>query len=213
MTSSTATSSTATSSTQTSGVALPRSLAGNKSPWIIAVVVSIATFMEVLDTSIANVDIPLMIQNRGFAASCAVLFMLGFILFVPINSADYIGLPNNKSNEASALLNLFRNLGGSFGISLAQTWVARRSQFHQSRIVEGLTDYNSIYTEQLSAMVEQFGSLDAARQAMMLSVQKQAAMLAYLDLFYIVAILSLCALPLALLINKTTADETMHIGH
>ena len=43
----------------------PRSAAGNRSPWLIAVVVSIATFMQVLDTSIANVAL------RNIAGSLA----------------------------------------------------------------------------------------------------------------------------------------------
>lgn len=48
---------------------------------------------------------------------------------------------------------------------------------------------------------------------LMLSVQQQAAMLAYLDVFYIAAILSLCLIPLTLLINKTTVGEMLHVGH
>jgi hypothetical protein len=51
---------------------------------------------------------------------------LAFV-FVPITTVAYVGLPPGKNNNASALINLMRNLGGSFGISLAQTWLARRS--------------------------------------------------------------------------------------
>ena len=42
-------------------------------------------------------------------------------LFVPINAAAYVGLPQGQTNQASALLNVARNLGGSLGISVAQT--------------------------------------------------------------------------------------------
>ncbi len=54
-------------------------------------------------------------------------------LFVPINTVAFTDLPEGKSSKASALINLSRNLGGSFGISLAQTLLARRTQFHQTR--------------------------------------------------------------------------------
>src|SRR4051794_17134086 len=48
---------TATAPTSAANVPLPRSLAGGHNPWLVAIVVSIATFMEVLDTSIANVSL------------------------------------------------------------------------------------------------------------------------------------------------------------
>ncbi len=49
-------------------------------------------------------------------------------LFVPITTVAYVGLPPGKNNNASALINLMRNLGGSIGISLAQAWLARRTR-------------------------------------------------------------------------------------
>jgi hypothetical protein len=69
---------------------------------------------------------------------------LAFV-FVPITTVAYVGLPPGKNNNASALINLMRNMGGSFGISLAQTWLARRTQFHQARLVGHFTPYNSQY--------------------------------------------------------------------
>ena len=59
-------------------------------------------------------------------------------LFIPINSVAYTGLPVQKTNEGSALINVARNLGGSIGVSLANTELVQRSQFHQSRLVENL---------------------------------------------------------------------------
>ena len=59
-------------------------------------------------------------------------------LFIPVNSVAYTGLPAQKTNEGSALINVARNLGGSIGVSLANTELVQRSQFHQSRLVENL---------------------------------------------------------------------------
>ena len=59
-------------------------------------------------------------------------------MFIPINSVAYTGLPPQKTGEASALINVARNLGGSIGVSLANTELVQRSQFHQSRLVENL---------------------------------------------------------------------------
>ena len=51
----------------------------------------------------------------------------------------------NKTDQASALINVARNFGGSIGVSLAQTVLARREQFHQSRLVEHVGTWNPYY--------------------------------------------------------------------
>ncbi|MGO9853395.1 MAG: hypothetical protein ACLPTM_17510 [Steroidobacteraceae bacterium] len=66
-------------------------------------------------------------------------------LFVPINTPAFRGVPPQKTNNASALINLAHNLGGSIGISLMLTLLTRREQFHQSRIVEQLQPLNTAY--------------------------------------------------------------------
>src|SRR6185437_8545174 len=60
-------------------------------------------------------------------------------LFVPIQTLAYADLPPQKSNNASALINLMRNLGGSVGISVGTTLLVRRGQVHQDRLVSHLT--------------------------------------------------------------------------
>ena len=64
------------------------------------------------------------------------------LFFVPLNTIAYSGLPPGKSNNASALLNLMRNLGGGIGISIAVTILARRQQFHQNRLGSHFTRYD-----------------------------------------------------------------------
>ena len=63
---------------------------------------------------------------------------IGF-LFVPVNTAMYAYIPPGKNNNASALVNLARNIGGSVGISLVTTFLDRRTQFHQSRLASHMT--------------------------------------------------------------------------
>ena len=60
-------------------------------------------------------------------------------LFVPINATAYAFLPPGKNNAASGLINLARNVGGSVGISLVITMLARRTQVHQSNLTHNLT--------------------------------------------------------------------------
>jgi hypothetical protein len=61
------------------------------------------------------------------------------LLFVPINTVSYVGLPEEKGGEVSGIINLLRNLGGSVGISLVETMIGRRSQVHQDELVSHVT--------------------------------------------------------------------------
>jgi DHA2 family multidrug resistance protein len=110
-------------------------------------------------------------------------------LFIPITSISLVGVPPDKSNEASALVNLMRNLGGSFGISYTTTLLAYREQFHHARLAEHFTPYNG------------YGFGTSLSQAVQ-SINRQAGMLTYIDLFQVLAIASLVAAPLALFLPR-----------
>ena len=60
------------------------------------------------------------------------------LLFIPITSTSYVDVPADKTNDASALINVARYLGGSIGVSFAGTVLAQREQFHHLRLVEHL---------------------------------------------------------------------------
>jgi len=112
-------------------------------------------------------------------------------LFVPINTIAYVGLPKGKTNNASALINLARNLGGSFGVSLANTMLIRRSQFHQSRLLSSSTFTNRNYHTAVNSIAAQLvhhglSPAIAAHHAVAVlyeAVQAQATMLSYIDVF------------------------------
>src|SRR5499425_3744844 len=80
-------------------------------------------------------------------------------IFVPLNLTAYSYLPPEKNNRASSLINLFRNLGGSFGVAFVATMLARRSQFHQSVLGAHISAYDPAATSSLRAIT---GKLVAA---------------------------------------------------
>ena len=89
--------------------------------WLIAlglVVTSMALFhMTNFDTQI----------DYGTVAWARVYQSLGLaLLFIPINTAAYDGVPPEQNNNASAIINMMRNLGGSIGIAVVTTFIARR---------------------------------------------------------------------------------------
>ena len=128
-------------------------------------------------------------------------------LFVPINTAAYADVPPEKIPQASSQLNLARNLGGSIAISIAQTLIEQRSQFHQSRIVETLTpasaNYQSFTQAARTAMAGQGASAASGATAQIYqAVVKQAQVLAYADVFWVLAISVGVVTPLLLFMKR-----------
>jgi DHA2 family multidrug resistance protein len=130
-------------------------------------------------------------------------------LFVPIQTLAYSDLPPGKSNNASALINLMRNLGGSVGISVGTTLLARRSQIHQDRLVSHLTQTSVAFQHGLHNLMQRFISHGAApneasQRALAVingQVQRQSAMMAYLDTFVVLVIACLVAAALTSLLK------------
>jgi DHA2 family multidrug resistance protein len=133
---------------------------------------------------------------------------MGF-LFLPINALGFRDVPAGQSNYASALINLARNLGGSIGVALTSTLIVRRSQFHQSRIVEHLQSMNAAYPDFIDRLSrsthEMAGNVAALARALQGGLQ-QASLLSYLDAFKALAILLLLLSPLLLLVKRGTAS-------
>jgi MFS transporter, DHA2 family, multidrug resistance protein len=136
-------------------------------------------------------------------------------LFVPINTVAYVGLPKGKTNNASALINLMRNLGSSVGVSMANTMLERRTQFHQERLVSHITPYDAPYQHAIHNMTTTLmrqGATPALamRQAlasMYENVQMQAAALSYIDVFKVLSISALCLAPVVFLLKTTKPGE------
>jgi DHA2 family multidrug resistance protein len=142
-------------------------------------------------------------------ARCFQAFGLAF-LFVPINTASYTGIPQGKTNNVSALMNLARNIGGSMGIAILTTLLSQRTQYHINTLGYYTSDYNPNFTAALdrtTQYLQQQGlsAMDAATQAkgmMWAQVIKQSSMMAFLDAYYFLMILVICAIPLVFLLKK-----------
>jgi DHA2 family multidrug resistance protein len=128
-------------------------------------------------------------------------------LFIPINVAAYAFVPPGKNSAASGLINLSRNLGGSVGISVITTMLDRRSQFHQARLVEGMTPFNPAYRGLLSTMQHAASGAHAGLAIIYNQVQTQANLMSYSDGFQIMVVMSLAAVPLALLLKNVDSSK------
>jgi DHA2 family multidrug resistance protein len=130
---------------------------------------------------------------------------LGFF-FVPVSSLAYSYLPLNKNNKASSITNLFRNLGGSFGVAFVTTMLERRTQFHHSVLVQNLTPENPIFTGRLQQVTQLLANAGnspdgAAQQAYGLVsglADRQAAFLGAMDCFHMLSLVMIGTFLLAL---------------
>jgi DHA2 family multidrug resistance protein len=142
----------------------------------------------------------------GYAAMSRIFLALGLpFLFLPVTTASYDGVPPDKTNQASALINVARNIGGSMGVALAQTILAQRQQFHQSRLIEHAAPSDLGYQQTIETMTRFFqaqgsNASDAASQAVAWvgrTLQQQVDLLAYIDVFWTLAIIAVLMIPTA----------------
>jgi DHA2 family multidrug resistance protein len=150
-----------------------------------------------------------------------VMLVLGLsICFAPANVAAYLYTPPMLRAAAVGLLSLLRNEGGSVGTSMAQTIQERRDQFHVLRLGEFLDPFNAAvasFFEQTRAMfLQQTGDPSAAQQLALQALenlrQQQASSLAYFDVFWFLAVVTLALVPAVLLMKRSVTEKGAHIG-
>jgi DHA2 family multidrug resistance protein len=145
-------------------------------------------------------------------------FGLGF-LFVPINLSAYVGVPAEKGNNVSGLVNFMRNIGSSVGTSMVTTLLARRAQFHQSILASHATRYDPAFRNQLSGLSRQLlhagaSGPDAQVQAygrLYRGLQVQSQTLAYIDTFMVLAVLASIMFVLAFIVRKNDPGGGGHV--
>jgi DHA2 family multidrug resistance protein len=134
---------------------------------------------------------------------------MGFF-FIPLTTMTMAGIKKEDMGNASAIYNLLRNLGGSFGVAFVTTILARRAQFHQARLVEHLTPFDrdyQIFSGQSSQFLEYKGVVSSLSEQGGLGIMykellRQSSMLSFNDAFYLVCIMMICILPLVLLMRR-----------
>ncbi|HTU02638.1 MAG TPA: DHA2 family efflux MFS transporter permease subunit [Candidatus Sulfotelmatobacter sp.] len=157
-----------------------------------------------LDIAMVSVALPNLIN--GFAS--------GFI-FVPLTTMTMGRLSNQEIGNAAGLYNLVRSIGGSVGIASVTTFLVRGAQIHQSHLVAHVTAQDPAVLERLHGLETGFalggtGSYVAHQKALgtlYATVQRQAYLLAYVDNFRFLAMLSLSCIPLALCFHRLRRSQ------
>lgn len=140
--------------------------------------------------------------------------------FVPLMYLTMAFVPKERMNNASAVFNLLRNMGGSFGVAFVTTLLARRAQFHQSRMIENLSPYDPAYQSAIDKLTSyldyKLGALadNANTAAGIINGQllRQANALAFFDVFHAQALLFIGLMALMWIMRRPDHGAEMPKG-
>jgi DHA2 family multidrug resistance protein len=158
-----------------------------------------------LDISISSIIWPNVIM--GFAIG---------MIFVPLTTIAMGSLPNEMIGTATGLYNLMRGMGGSIGIAVVTTLLARHAQLHQSVMVSHLTPYDPAFRESFHRLTELFSTqcdpVTAMRKAYRSTYDilvGQSTLLAFVDNFRLLGYFSLVGVPLTLFFKSVALKRTI----
>jgi DHA2 family multidrug resistance protein len=139
------------------------------------------------------------------------------LTFAPLATTAMGMLTNEQMGNAAGLFNLMRNLGGGVGISLVTTMIARGSQAHQATLVTHLTPYDPAFQSTLQNMQSALAPEVGIQAHLMApgviysSLLKQSSLLAYVDDFRWLALLSFIAIPIVLFLKRVSRKEAVSV--
>lgn len=158
-----------------------------------------------LDTSAGEITFALIFRALGVA-----------LLTVPLTALAVSSLEAKDMPQGAALNNMMRQLGGSFGISIVNTYLSRKTAAHRVDLISNVNPYNPAFVERIGRYTKYFQDkgftfADANLKALKVIdnvVMKQASLLSYKDTFFFVGLLFAAALPLLLfVINRSKKPQ------
>jgi len=135
---------------------------------------------------------------------------LGF-LFAPINFVVFAALKGPEIQQASGLINLARQLGGSFGIAYLNTYISNQEAYHRANLVAHLDAGNALFMSRMAGATANFTSAGfsptdahlAALHSLDRTVMTSAATMSYNDAFLLLGLTFVAATPALLLLGRT----------
>lgn len=127
------------------------------------------------------------------------------LIFVPVSVLSFTGVSNHKMGNATALWNLLRNIGGSVGIAVVMTFIARGAQIHQNYMVDRMTPLDRGYhltMESVSPLFDLKGFAGGTEATIYAQLVRQATMFSFVDVYYLLMFMMLAVTSLVLLMKK-----------
>ncbi|MBJ9659338.1 DHA2 family efflux MFS transporter permease subunit [Burkholderia gladioli] len=144
---------------------------------------------------------------------CAQSMAIGF-LFVPITTLAYLTIPQRLNDDASALFTMFRNVAGSIGISVSTALIRERAQARMAHLSEHMSPLSQNFQDALQRNAQSISALSGVPPSAALQTANgrlyetfvsQATILAYIDVFAILAVFCAACIPLTFLFTPAKA--------
>ncbi|ATF89275.1 DHA2 family efflux MFS transporter permease subunit [Burkholderia gladioli] len=144
---------------------------------------------------------------------CAQSLAIGF-LFVPITTLAYLTIPQRLNDDASALFTMFRNVAGSIGISVSTALIRERAQARMAHLSEHMSPLSQNFQDALQRNAQSISALSGVPPSAALQTANgrlyetfvsQATILAYIDVFAILAVFCAACIPLTFLFTPAKA--------
>ena len=143
------------------------------------------------------------------------------LIFVPISTLNYVGVPREKNNQVAGLSNFARNMGGSIGTSLLTTFLARQNQTQQVNFASHTTLANPNFAKMLNGFTAMFAAqgydaATAAHKALAMAyftVQRQANTVGIVNSFWIMSLVILFLVPLPFIMRRPKPGQTRMSAH
>lgn len=123
------------------------------------------------------------------------------LALMALNQAAITSVPRELASDASGLFNAARNLGGSIGLAIISTFQERRMSFHLDALGSAATANSTVAQDYMRGFGAQFSDPLQATAMLARTVQQQALVMAYNDLFWIFGIIVVATLPLVFLLK------------
>ncbi|MFA5731403.1 DHA2 family efflux MFS transporter permease subunit [Acidithiobacillus sp.] len=122
------------------------------------------------------------------------------LVFVPLSTATFATLSPEMRANGTAIYSLVRNVGSSIGISLVETLLTRNTQISHAALSAHIDDSNPAF--QNPAVASLYNPHDAMGQLLLnTEITRQATMIAYIDDFWLMLVMTLAVFPLLLIIR------------
>src|ERR1700723_738446 len=137
------------------------------------------------------------------------------LIFIPISTLNYVGVPRNKFNQVSGISNFMRNVGGAIGVSMLNNFITRQGQIHRSSLTAHTNHANPFFERQLNAITQNFiamgmSATDASHRALAqisAQVDLQSSVLGFVNAFWVLGLMTLLLVPLPFIMRRPSAEE------
>jgi len=143
------------------------------------------------------------------------------LIFVPISTLNYVGVPREKNNQVAGLSSFARNIGGSIGTSLLTTFLARQNQTQQVNFAAHTSHGDRNFQQMLNGLTSMFVSqgydaVTAGRKALTMAygmVQQQANTVGIDNAFWFMSLAIVCLVPLPFIMRRPKPGQGRMAAH